>query len=169
VFADPHGRWHWLVSLLWVLALAAVPASAELPWAIRTWQSDEGLPDNTVVGIGQTPDVFLWVAASTGLGRFDGVRFRPYPVTAPGAPAGRIKNLLADRRNRVWIAKENGVVYQCVLRKRLPGDGQHLVTGQRRCQPLRKLGRQPCLRLSQRRGCGLRHGMDPRGLHQFIP
>ena len=86
------------------------PGAATAPWVVRTWQSDEGLPDNTVVGIEQTPDGFLWVATKTGLVRFDGVRFQPFPVTAPGAPAGGIKALVADRQGRLWVAKDYGVV-----------------------------------------------------------
>ena len=105
----------WLVGLLALLAMGVLPAAATPPWVVRTWQSDEGLPDNTVVGIEQTPDGFLWVATKTGLLRFDGVRFQPFPVTAPGASLGvikafGIKALLADRRGRLWVAKDYGVV-----------------------------------------------------------
>ena len=112
VIAFIHGRMPvlWLAGLLALPAAGVSSATAPPPWVVRTWQSDVGLPDNTVVGIGQTPDGFLWVATSTGLARFDGVQFRSFPVTVPGAPAGRIKNLLADRRNRLWIAKEHGLV-----------------------------------------------------------
>ncbi|MCX6872801.1 MAG: triple tyrosine motif-containing protein [Verrucomicrobia bacterium] len=107
-----HGR----IPVLWLAGLLALPATGgasaavEPTWVIRTWQSDAGLPDNTVVGIEQTPDGFLWVATRTGLVRFDGVRFQPFPVTVPGVPAGEIKALVADRRARLWVAKDRGVV-----------------------------------------------------------
>ncbi len=106
------GRWVacWLASLAVPLAAVAPAESVRPAWFVRTWQSDAGLPDNTVMGIDQTPDGFLWVATSTGLVRFDGVQFRPFAVAAPGMPAGRIKALVADRRNRVWVAKDQGVV-----------------------------------------------------------
>jgi len=118
VIASLHGRLPvlWLAGLLALLALLAtgvLSAAATLPWVVRNWQSDEGLPDNSVVGIEQTPDGFLWVATKTGLVRFDGVRFQPFPVTAAGTPAGGIKGLLADRRGRLWVAKDHGVV-MCV-------------------------------------------------------
>ncbi|MEI7903045.1 MAG: two-component regulator propeller domain-containing protein, partial [bacterium] len=93
-----------------LLAAAAWPAWASPPWLVRTWQSDEGLPDNTVVGIAQTPDGFLWVATKTGLSRFDGLQFQPFPSTAAGAPAGAIEALAADKSGRLWLAKEQGVV-----------------------------------------------------------
>jgi signal transduction histidine kinase/ligand-binding sensor domain-containing protein len=93
-----------------LLATGVSPAAATPPWVVRNWQSDEGLPDNSVVGIEQTPDGFLWVATKTGLVRFDGVRFQPFPVTVAEAPAGGIKALVADRRARLWVAKDYGVV-----------------------------------------------------------
>ena len=107
-----HGRIPvlWLAGLLALPAAGVSPAAAPPTWFTRTWQSDAGLPDNTVVGIEQTPDRFLWVATRTGLVRFDGVRFQPFPVTVPGAPAGEIKALVADRRGRLWVAKDHGVV-----------------------------------------------------------
>ncbi|MEI7899807.1 MAG: hypothetical protein WCK89_06110 [bacterium] len=100
--------------MLAVLTAAALPAGAAAPPCIvRTWQSDEGLPDNTVMGVGQTPDGFLWVAVKTGLARFDGVQFREFPVVSDGMPADRIMKLLADRRGRLWVAKERGALF-CV-------------------------------------------------------
>ena len=74
------------------------------PWFVRTWQSDVGLPDNTVVGLGQSPDGFLWVATHGGLVRFDGVQFRPFtPVIPDRAPYTSINSLLLDRRGCLWI------------------------------------------------------------------
>ena len=105
-----HANWRTALLSLALLAMGALPAVATPPWVVRNWQSDEGLPDNTVVGIEQTPDGFLWVATKTGLARFDGVRFQPFPVTAAGAPAGGIKALVADQRGRLWVAKDGGVV-----------------------------------------------------------
>ena len=67
-----HGRRpvRWLAGLLALIATGLAPAVATPPWVVRIWQSDEGLPDNSVVGIEQTPDGFLWVATKTGLVRF---------------------------------------------------------------------------------------------------
>ena len=41
------------------------------------WTSQHGLPGNAVYQILQTPDGYLWIRTSTGLVRFDGVRFVP--------------------------------------------------------------------------------------------
>ena len=56
-------------------ATSPTPAT-NAAWFSRAWQSEEGLPGNTVVGVAQTPDGFLWVATESGLARFDGVRFQ---------------------------------------------------------------------------------------------
>ena len=81
------------------------PSSSPTPstnsaWCSRAWQSEEGLPGNTVVGVAQTPDGFLWVATESGLTRFDGVRFQE---TAPWRNPNQA--FLADRRGRLWLGK----------------------------------------------------------------
>ena len=93
------GRWG-LASLLLGFASGALADSTNSAWVSRAWQSEEGLPGNTVLGVAQTPDGFLWVATESGLVRFDGVRFQE---TAPL----RNPNLafLADRRGRLWLGK----------------------------------------------------------------
>jgi ligand-binding sensor domain-containing protein/signal transduction histidine kinase len=107
---SPH-PWRRLARLLLLLAAAASVARAALPWGIRSWQSDVGLPDNTVVGIEQTPDGFLWVATPGGLVRFDGLQFQPFlPVTTAGVPASLMEAILVDRRGRLWVAMEQGTL-----------------------------------------------------------
>jgi len=84
---------------------------------IRTWQSDVGLPDNTVVGIEQKPDGFLWVATQTGLVRFDGLQFRQFAQAAvTGAPANLFQashgfrpGALRGPDGNLWFAMESGM------------------------------------------------------------
>jgi signal transduction histidine kinase/ligand-binding sensor domain-containing protein len=75
-------------------------SSSPTAWFSRVWRSEDGLTGNTVVGIGQTPDGFLWVATESGLVRFDGVRFHEIASLRDPALA-----FLADRRDRLWLAK----------------------------------------------------------------
>ncbi len=94
-----------------MLAVAAQGAANNTEWSARAWQSDEGLPDNNVVEIAQAGDGFLWVATRSGLARFDGVRFREFAaVTAVGAPTALLQAMLLDRTNRLWVAKDRGVL-----------------------------------------------------------
>lgn len=92
-------------------AAAGLGAATNEPWFARAWQTDEGLPDNVVVGITQAPDGFLWVATQGGLVRFDGNQFRDFaPVTEAGAPSGLMYGVTADRRGRLWVTKDGGVL-----------------------------------------------------------
>jgi signal transduction histidine kinase/ligand-binding sensor domain-containing protein len=89
-------------------ALATTESSG---WSYRAWQTDEGLPDNNVSGVAQTPDGFLWVATFGGLVRFDGARFDEFlPVNLPGVPNRFIRALLCDKRGRLWLGMDRGVV-----------------------------------------------------------
>jgi ligand-binding sensor domain-containing protein/signal transduction histidine kinase len=66
------------------LALGAVSAKALDPnralaqYGYQSWQTDSGLPQNTVHAIVQGRDGYLWIATEGGLVRFDGVEFRSY-------------------------------------------------------------------------------------------
>ncbi len=93
-----------------LITMLAPLASARPSWFIRNWQSDVGLPDNTVIDITQSSDGFLWVATKTGLTRFDGVQFRPWSAPTAGTQVGGCKAVLGDRRGRLWVAKDQGVV-----------------------------------------------------------
>src|SRR5689334_12950756 len=44
----------------------------------HAWETDDGLPQNSISGIAQTDDGFLWIGTRDGLARFDGARFTVY-------------------------------------------------------------------------------------------
>ena len=72
-----HRRtWLCVLSLLAGVQLRAV-ALRSLPdgYTRRVWQTQDGLPENTVQAFAQTPDQYLWIGTSGGLVRFDGARF----------------------------------------------------------------------------------------------
>ena len=79
-------------------------------WFARAWRSDEGLPDNNVSGIAQTPDGFLWVATVGGLVRFDGDRFDEFSPLNVGIPVRGIRTLLLDKHDRLWLSMDRGFV-----------------------------------------------------------
>lgn len=56
-------------------------ASEASPWLRLAWSSDDGLPNNTIVGSVQTPDGFLWLGTPNGLARFDGLQFEEFAST----------------------------------------------------------------------------------------
>jgi ligand-binding sensor domain-containing protein/signal transduction histidine kinase len=93
--------------------LAAEPTPIDNSYSTRIWQADDGLPENRVVGVVQSPDGYLWVATQGGLVRFDGVRFQRVDLAGrPGLIAGTMRVLMLDRTGRVWLAKdEDGMVF----------------------------------------------------------
>ncbi|WP_310571054.1 sigma 54-interacting transcriptional regulator [Gemmatimonas sp.] len=74
----------------------------------RVWTSEHGLPANSVSGIVQTSDGFLWVATFAGLSRFDGVRFETRTSRdTPGLRNDRIVALLPDP-DGFWTVTDAG-------------------------------------------------------------
>ena len=58
------------------LAVEAAPALASLDpdkaisqFSLTTWQTANGLPQNAVTALGQTPDGYLWIGTQEGLQR----------------------------------------------------------------------------------------------------
>lgn len=85
-------------------------SSANL-WLTRTWQTDEGLPDNNVTGVAQAIDGHLWVATLGGLMRFDGERFEEFSTThLPKVPNHVVRTMYLDRGGRLWLVMDRGAV-----------------------------------------------------------
>ena len=106
---------------LWIaLALlfgVAVPARAQngrdllSEYSLTSWTDGDGVRLGTVSGLGQDRDGYLWVAASAGLLRFDGVRFTPWNALSetplPSSPASAV---LVASDGSLWVGlADNGV------------------------------------------------------------
>ena len=97
--------------LLGLLALVASGSEVNSTWYERSWQSAEGLPDNSVVGVEQTPDGYLWVATAGGLMRFDGVQFEEFPlVNLDGVPNRVVRAMYLDSSGRLWLGMDRGPI-----------------------------------------------------------
>jgi ligand-binding sensor domain-containing protein len=59
----------------WLLGVSAL-ASDTFPstYVGRSWQMQDGLPEQTVQAFAQTKDRYLWIGTTGGLLRFDGAR-----------------------------------------------------------------------------------------------
>ncbi|HSI11252.1 MAG TPA: two-component regulator propeller domain-containing protein, partial [Chthoniobacter sp.] len=73
----------------------------------RSWQTEHGLPQNSVGAIVQTRDGYLWVGTGAGLARFDGVRFRTFGLQ-DGLRSVRISALVEDQEGGLWIGTSGG-------------------------------------------------------------
>ncbi len=101
---------------LWagVLCLAPPGLRAAEPsrWLARPpWQTDDGLPNNTVYGVAQTPDGFIWLGTPTGLARFDGARFQVFSSTNFVSPPNRgILTMINLRDGGLALTMDRGAV-----------------------------------------------------------
>lgn len=79
-------------------------------YGYQSWQTDSGLPQNTVHAVVQTRDGFLWFATEAGLVRFDSVHFDVFtPKDTPQLKSDLIYALMEDRSGALWIGTANGV------------------------------------------------------------
>jgi ligand-binding sensor domain-containing protein/signal transduction histidine kinase len=104
------------------LLLAGLLCASPPAWALATakplkqygrqsWQSDTGLPQNTVHAIVQTRDGYLWVATEGGLVRFDGQELRTFdPGNTPQLTSASINDLALDEQGTLWISTGSGLV-----------------------------------------------------------
>jgi len=76
-------------------------------FTVRSWQSQDGLPEETVQAFAQTPDGYLWVGTSGGLLRFDGARFQLFAhENTPAFGENSVFCLLAAHDGRLWIGTD---------------------------------------------------------------
>ncbi|HEU5077970.1 MAG TPA: two-component regulator propeller domain-containing protein [Opitutaceae bacterium] len=97
-----------------IFAAAAAPATAgtqltESGYAITIWQTEDGLPQNSVTSIAQTRDGYIWIGTYGGLARFDGVRFKTFDNSeTPQLQDNRIVSLHLDGQDQLWIGHDSG-------------------------------------------------------------
>jgi ligand-binding sensor domain-containing protein/signal transduction histidine kinase len=73
-------------------------------YSLTSWSKREGLPQNSVCAIAQTPDGYLWFGTMEGLARFDGVTFRVHNVrNTPQLGINYVSALLVTRDSTLWI------------------------------------------------------------------
>jgi signal transduction histidine kinase/ligand-binding sensor domain-containing protein len=97
------------VLLLFSNAVCAV-TNAPSPltnWVTQSWQTKDGLPQNTVYALLQTRDGYLWVGTGGGLARFDGVQFRRFGLQ-DGLRSIQISALVEDSRGELWVGTRGG-------------------------------------------------------------
>jgi signal transduction histidine kinase len=74
------------------------------------WNEASGL-SGVVYSLAQTADGFLWIGTSTGLYRFDGVKFEPFLELAGDHPILEVRALLATSDGGLWIGYRNGATF----------------------------------------------------------
>lgn len=110
-------------------ALALDPSLRLTQYMHQSWTSNDGLPQDSVNDIAQTPDGYLWLATQEGIARFDGTRFTIFDSrTTRGTVTNFVYTLLVDRRGTLWAGASSGLV-------RYDGNGQFSVIGEKQGWP----------------------------------
>jgi ligand-binding sensor domain-containing protein/signal transduction histidine kinase len=90
---------------------ASARAISEPPinYTSRTWQMQDGLPEQTVQAFAQTKNRYLWIGTTGGLLRFDGARLTLFDRdNTPAFTENNIFGLTVTSDDALWIATEGG-------------------------------------------------------------
>lgn len=100
-----------------ILALCAIPAAALDParklwhYGYSHWQDRDGLPQNTVQAIAQTPDGYIWLGTEAGLVRFNGRAFHVFDTTNTShLRSNSITALATDSQGTLWVGTRGGLL-----------------------------------------------------------
>ncbi|MDX2473763.1 MAG: two-component regulator propeller domain-containing protein [Candidatus Krumholzibacteria bacterium] len=77
----------------------------------NSWSSKDGLPQELVSGIAQTPDGYLWIGTQEGLVRFDGLKFHLYNHSSDPVLSKQMINVMVNGHNGdLWLGTWSGLV-----------------------------------------------------------
>ncbi len=76
--------------------------------SFKNFTIQNGLPQNTVNGICQDSDGYIWFATQVGAARYDGYEFEYFTVSR-GLPDNFVNCLLAARDGAIWFGTESGL------------------------------------------------------------
>jgi ligand-binding sensor domain-containing protein len=124
----------WMIALWALLAGAlATPSRAFEPddgpthFGHDAWDSDAGLPQNSVQVILQTRDGYFWLGTQEGLVRFDGVRFTVFDTrNTPELKDDWVQALAETRDGTLWIGTLSGLARRRAGRFESAGEGTDL-------------------------------------------
>ena len=104
-------RWRLWAGLIWLPVAFSLSASTNAVWFTRVWNTDEGLPNESINFVIQGRDNYLWVVPPVGLARFDGIRFSRFPIEDfTGSIDDHIYSALCDQQGVLWLSTYQGTV-----------------------------------------------------------
>ena len=106
----------FLIGVFWLVGRGAgwaqSPTGSDNGYLIEVWNTDRGLPENSVFSLTQTRDGYLWLASSqAGVVRFDGQRFTLFdPVNTPQLKQFEMNGLFQDPQGALWMSSFKGAL-----------------------------------------------------------
>ena len=97
-----------LAVLAVLLALQGAPPEPPGRFAFRSYGSEQGLENLSILAIIQDREGFLWVATEDGVYRYDGDRFHRFG-TDEGLPSNQMTSLTRGDDGRVWVGTNRGI------------------------------------------------------------
>jgi ligand-binding sensor domain-containing protein len=111
-------RWRALLIIAYLVMLVATnPANALDPhisqggYLRRVFTVEDGLPDNQVNALIQSPNGFLWVGTDAGLARFDGAHFAQIRFRAGISREVQVTSLTLGPDGSLWVGTVAGLVH----------------------------------------------------------
>ena len=81
------------------------PIKVSSDFLLQNWQTDQGLPRESIFSLAQDGHGYLWMGTPQGMARFDGVRFVALEgVASLDMARGSVQRIFADNEGRLWIA-----------------------------------------------------------------
>ncbi len=94
-----------------IVSASTLATAFDAPYTIERWDTGDGLPEDSLTGVTQTKDGYLWFGTFRGLVRSDGYRFKVFtPKEVAEMPHPGIVSLFRDQADRVWISTLEGIV-----------------------------------------------------------
>jgi ligand-binding sensor domain-containing protein/signal transduction histidine kinase len=98
-----------LIVALVLLASISHSQTKDDRYSRRVWQTQDGLPQDTINALVQTNDGYLWIGTGGGLARFDGYRFTIFDSeNTPALREESVYSLHCARDGALWIGTEGG-------------------------------------------------------------
>jgi signal transduction histidine kinase/ligand-binding sensor domain-containing protein len=90
-------------------------------FAIETWRTDNGIPQNSITAVLQTRRGYIWAGTYNGVVQFDGLRFKVFDsANTKGLLSSRVTSLSEDAKGDIWIGHDKGEVTQYTDGKFVP-------------------------------------------------
>jgi ligand-binding sensor domain-containing protein len=104
----PHSLWSNGRGDLWIGARSI--ANTLRDGNLRTYRTQDGIPDGVVNGFAEDREGTMWVASDGGLARLEGNRWKKVGEdwNFPGHSA---QTIFLDREETLWVATENTLVF----------------------------------------------------------